>query len=266
MTPMLVVAACLVFADAEPSQPMENSQVRAVAAKESYPWYDTDSGGLTPILPQPDLGGGWLASIGDWFGRKLAWVPRMFRRLGRWLSGLNGWRIRGVAGLGELIAIGLVLAVLAILVVILMEMLRRYRPMAAAPVAGSVVLRAGEGSRIEGLPANAGFDASDPWAEATRRRARGDHAGAVIYLFAYQLLAARPAEHDPADPGPNGPPACQIGGRPPASRLGRADPAPFRGRLLRPPPPLARSLPEPPGPTPEAFPTSGVASTPEVEK
>ncbi len=189
MTPMLAVAACLVFAGAEPSQPAENSQVRAVAAKETFPWYDADSGGLKPILSQPDLGGGWLASVGDWFGRKLAWVPQMFRRLGRWLSGLNGWQIRGVAGLGDLIAIGLVLLVLAILVVILMEMLRRYRPTVAAPVAGSVVLRAGEGSRIEGLPADAGFDATDPWAEAARRRARGDHAGAIVYLFAYQLLA-----------------------------------------------------------------------------
>ena len=32
-----------------------------------------------------------------------------------------------------------------------------------------------------------GFD--DPWAEAQRRRLAGDFAGAVIYLFAHQLLS-----------------------------------------------------------------------------
>lgn len=187
MVMAVFAASWLVLARAEPARPVETGQVRKVAGEQSYPWYDPESGRLMPILSQPDLGGGWLDSIGEWLGRKFAWIPRMFERLGRWLAGLNVWRIRGVAGLGDLIAIGLVLMVLAVLIVILLELLRRYRPTPADPLAKSVVLRSGEGARIEGLPAGTGFDASDPWAEAARRRARGDYSGAVVYVFASQL-------------------------------------------------------------------------------
>jgi Domain of unknown function (DUF4129) len=189
MAHALAVATCLIFASAEPSGSVENSHIRVIADEQSFAWYDGATGQLRPILPAPDLGGGRLQAAVEWIASKLAWVPRMFRGIGRWLRGLNIWRIPGVGGLGDLIAIGLVLLVLAALVVILMELLRRYRPPVAAPISSSVTLRAGEGSRIEGLPAGAGFDASDPWAEATRRRARGDYSGAIIYLFAYQLLA-----------------------------------------------------------------------------
>ena len=48
----------------------------------------------------------------------------------------------------------------------------------------------GEPSRVEALPAGMRreFESSDPWEEALRRRARGDLAGAVVCLFAHQLL------------------------------------------------------------------------------
>ena len=49
--------------------------------------------------------------------------------------------------------------------------------------------RAGTGHLLAQLPEElaSGFD--DPWAEAQRRRSAGDFAGAVIYLFAHQLLS-----------------------------------------------------------------------------
>jgi hypothetical protein len=43
-------------------------------------------------------------------------------------------------------------------------------------------------SRIEGLPEGLRPETDDPWNEALRRRDRGDYAGAVVCLFAHQLL------------------------------------------------------------------------------
>jgi hypothetical protein len=42
--------------------------------------------------------------------------------------------------------------------------------------------------RVQGLPVGIQDIRGDPWEEAVRRRARGDFAGAVVYLFAHQLL------------------------------------------------------------------------------
>jgi hypothetical protein len=47
----------------------------------------------------------------------------------------------------------------------------------------------GTTARIEGLPAGVGFDVNDPLAEARRLRDLGDLSGAVVYLFAHQLLS-----------------------------------------------------------------------------
>ena len=43
-------------------------------------------------------------------------------------------------------------------------------------------------ARIADLPEGIRPEDGDPWAEAKRRRAAGDLAGAVVCLFAYQLL------------------------------------------------------------------------------
>ncbi len=49
-------------------------------------------------------------------------------------------------------------------------------------------LRARQSRRFEGLPAGLEPESDDPWSDAMRRRARGDYAGAIICLFAHQLL------------------------------------------------------------------------------
>ena len=49
--------------------------------------------------------------------------------------------------------------------------------------------RLGTAARLGDLPEGIRPEEADPWAEAKRRRAAGDLAGAVICLFAHQLLA-----------------------------------------------------------------------------
>ena len=49
----------------------------------------------------------------------------------------------------------------------------------------------GSVARLAGLAPGAFPEDADPWAEALRRRAAGDTAGAVIWLFLDQLLALR---------------------------------------------------------------------------
>ena len=54
------------------------------------------------------------------------------------------------------------------------------------------------------MPAGVGMDVSDPWSEATRRRQRGDYAGAVVYLFAHQLLTLNRLDKIRLTPGKTG--------------------------------------------------------------
>ena len=95
----------------------------------------------------------------------------------------SGW------GLGNLIATAGFAVALAVLVGLLAWFWRIYEPSADADAEGDWKAR-GVPVRVEELPAGLGlgYDASDPWAEAIRRRDRGDLAGAILCLFAHQLL------------------------------------------------------------------------------
>ena len=152
---------------------------RAVLKREGFPWYDAETGRVKPVLP-------WEARFA-WLDRFGEWCARLLRRISGWFDWLNRWRLPGGLGLGNLIMIGLVMMLITVVLVVLLELLRRYRPL-PDDAAGAAAIRAGSAQRIEGLPAGVRFDASDPWAEAQRLRARGDYAGAVVYLFAHQLL------------------------------------------------------------------------------
>jgi hypothetical protein len=158
--------------------------VRPVLGRERFPWYDARAGRVKPLLPWPDLHFQWLNNLGDWISHRAQAIARWFR----WL---NRWRVPAIGtGMGDLVAIGLVLLVLTLVLVLLLELLRRYRPALGDDAAArAAAARAGSTTRIEGLPAGAGFDAADPWSEARRLRGLGDYAGAVVYLFAHQLLA-----------------------------------------------------------------------------
>ncbi len=153
-----------------------------ILEREGYPWYDAKTGKLLPVLSWPDYDTGWLKTIGEW-------ISRPFEILREWFRYLNFWRLPfNLAGVGDLIAIGLVMLVLTALMVGLLELLRRYRPVSADLRAAAGPIAPGSAQRIDGMPAGVGMDVSNPWAEAVRRRKLGDFAGAVVYLFAHQLL------------------------------------------------------------------------------
>jgi len=179
--------------------------VRPVLADGRYPWYDARAGRVKPLLTWPDFDPGWWNRLGfrrlQRFGE---WMARRFEAVARWFRWLNGWRIPGIGGMGDLFVIGLVLLFLTLVLVLLLELLRRYRPPAADDPARIGSAPAGSARRIEGMPAGVRLDAADPWAEAQRLRARGDYAGAVVHLFAHQLLALERAREVRLVPGRTG--------------------------------------------------------------
>jgi hypothetical protein len=63
----------------------------------------------------------------------------------------------------------------------------RREPLAAAASASR--LKPGSAELLGELKGEIHPGIDDPWAEAQRRRKAGDYAGAVIYLFAHQLLS-----------------------------------------------------------------------------
>lgn len=171
--------------------------VRPVLAGKHFPWYDARAERVKPVLSQPDWGGGRLKRIGDWVARRAEAISGWFRRL-------NGRRIPWIGGLGDLVAIGLAMLLLTLVLVVLLELLRRYRPIAVEDPSQSSAAVAGAARRIEGLPAGIRLDAADPRAEAERLRALGDYAGAVVHLFAHQLLTLERVKQVRLVPGRTG--------------------------------------------------------------
>jgi hypothetical protein len=202
--PVIAVLSALLFFSGKPSaqaiaaRVAPGDSVRPVLEQERFPWYDAKSARVKPLLPWFDPQFQWLEDLGNWLSRR-------FEGIRRWFRWLNGWRVPVIGtGMGDVIAIGLVLLFLTLVLVLLLELLRRYRPVLAEKDARAAAIRAGSAQRIEGLPAGAGFDAADPWAEAKRRRASGDLAGAVVYLFAHQLLALHRVQQIRIVPGRTG--------------------------------------------------------------
>jgi hypothetical protein len=73
------------------------------------------------------------------------------------------------------------------LLYVLYRLWRLHDPAASGSSEGGA--KVGEAARLAGLDAEADVGVTDPWAEALRRRAAGDRAGALIWLFLDQLLA-----------------------------------------------------------------------------
>ena len=162
--------------------PSGGEAVRPVLQGESFPWYDAKHERVVPRLPWPDLHFAWLDRASDWLDLR-------FQGMGRWFRWMNGRRIPGIGGAGDLVAIGLAMLLLTLLLVGLMELLRRYRPLPNEEDSARLAnTSGGSATRIEGLPAGVSLDAADPLVEARRRRDRGDYAGAIVYLFAHQIL------------------------------------------------------------------------------
>jgi len=143
----------------------------------SYPWYDPDTDRVRPVWPPRRP---WLKWVGDR-------IESMFKRIDRFLGrhnvgGGSGWRFSGNS-IGTI----LLMAVLVSFFILLVVLWAR-RDRMAAEGAGARA-RLGSLARLAQLPEGIRPGSDDPWAEALRRRAAGDLAGAVVCLFAHQLLS-----------------------------------------------------------------------------
>jgi hypothetical protein len=180
---MAVAFGVLVMdADAQSVSPLPSAgpsaPVRSALEKGGYPWYDAKADAAKPIWPPR-----------EW---DLDWLDRWFRgKSGDWLNLAGNW-----------VAFVLVMIGLVILLLVLLQLWRLYRP-AADDLLGSV-RGPGTASRIEGLPEGLRPETLDPWAEAVRCRERGDYARAVICLFAHQLLTLDRLRHLRLVPGRTG--------------------------------------------------------------
>jgi len=142
--------------------------VRSVLTRGKFPWYDAKTDAAKPLWP---MGMG----LDNWFTRYFGWLKYLrLPRLGKLL-------------LGDLFVIGIVLLAATLFLVLLLEAWRRYRPMLPGVEQAQTPFLERR-SAIEGLPAGIPSNVTDPWAEAVHLRARGDYTGAVVYLFAHQLL------------------------------------------------------------------------------
>jgi hypothetical protein len=153
-----------------------DSSVRTVLRQEAYPWYDDQTDQVTPLITDQPAWVKWLEeqrkSIIEWLGRLWGKLPR-------------GPRV----GLGSSFPTLLFMVFGAALLALLWRLWRLYEPGPAG--AGDNAAHVGSVARLAGLAPGAFPEDADPWAEALRRRAAGDAAGAVIWLFLDQLLTLR---------------------------------------------------------------------------
>jgi hypothetical protein len=161
-------AGCLAAAADKPASP-----VRTVLQKEAYPWYDGGTDQVKPLVYEQYA---WIKWLGDRIGALLDW-----------LEGLISRSPRGAGhGLGGFIPTFLFLLFGGALMIILWRLWRQSEPRQATPA--DAPAQVGSIARLAGLAPGVSLEGKDPWAEALARRAAGDRAGAVIWLFFYQLL------------------------------------------------------------------------------
>jgi hypothetical protein len=142
----------------------------------NYPWYDRDTDSLRPIWPPRRP---WLKWLRDR-------VEKSFQTVERWLRRVHLGNIPGLGSAGESIGTLLLMTVLAaFFVALLVVWARQERGVAHRAAARS---RLGTVARLAGLPEGIQPEKSDPWEEARRLHAAGDYAGAIVFLFAHQLI------------------------------------------------------------------------------
>ena len=155
--------------DHPPNPLAEPEQATARALTEgSYPWYDQATDGFraitvpVPETPAPPPTTSGKSGGGSWTGPSLAAILKFL----------------------------LFLAVAAVVVGLMVWFYRIYQPEDETATRSSRTVPAAESPQMGELPAGLRDEVgrSDPWSEAIRRRQQGDLAGAVVYLFAHQLL------------------------------------------------------------------------------
>jgi len=165
-----------------PIDPTSESPVRTVLKEQAYPWYDGEKDQVKPLIPEPSSWTSWLGKRLESF---LDWLDRRFGKSTGQASGANRGSLRGVLATLLFVASG------CVLLVMLWRLWRIHEPQATTHQ--DHVARIGDAARIAGLAPGVALEGIDPWAEAVRRRAAGDSAGAVIWLFLDQLLGLQRA-------------------------------------------------------------------------
>jgi Domain of unknown function (DUF4129) len=162
--------------------PSPESPVRTVLKKQAYPWYDGEKDQVKPLLPDPSS---WTSRLEKRLASFFDWLDRWFGKSTGQASGANRGSLRGVLATVLFVAAG------CVLLVMLWRLWRIHAPQATSHQ--DHVARIGDAARIAGLGPGIAMEGIDPWAEALRRRAAGDSAGAVIWLFLDQLLSLQRA-------------------------------------------------------------------------
>jgi hypothetical protein len=118
-----------------------------------------------------------------WLGDR---VQAFFDAIGRFLKRLGIGSLPAIGIRGDWL--GMILLVTALTTFFAFLMVLWIRREGSAGLAKGGLHGPGTGTLLAQLPEGlrSGFD--DPWAEAVRRRQAGDLAGAVVCLFAYQLI------------------------------------------------------------------------------
>jgi len=131
-------------------------------AKGEYPWYDAKADALKAVKP-----------------------PAPFEEPKVRVAPSGGSSALG--GIGQALVFGLIALGLAAIVGVLAWALNRGQ-FDADPAASPGTGPSRKATRVGDLPAGLHTGSGDPLAEAARLRAAGDYAGAIICLFAHQLL------------------------------------------------------------------------------
>ena len=156
--------------------------MRNVLKERAYPWYDGEKDQVKPLLPDPSSWSSWLERRLESF---FDWLGRVFGNGAGESSRANRSSLRGILATLLFIAAG------CVLLFMLWRLWRIYTP--GTSTSSDHEARIGDAARIAGLAPGVAMEGIDPWAEALRRRAAGDSAGAVIWLFLDQLMSLQRA-------------------------------------------------------------------------
>jgi len=160
------------------------STVREALRAGNYPWYEPDSGKVRALRSRKP---GWTKSLGDQIDRLGRRLKPALEGIGEFLSRFSPGRGPGLAASGDALMTTLLWLALAGLLVALARFWYRRQGLSSAGSPDRA--QPGRGTLLAEL---AGADKQmnvDPWSEAIRRRAAGDLAGALVYLFIHQLLS-----------------------------------------------------------------------------
>ncbi len=186
LAPCLAIAPGSVARAADPAAAPD--AVARALGRQGYPWYDQTADRLKPVSSED---GSILArfrnemrKLGRRLGRAL---DRMFDALGRFFRPLGkGVDLGGAFSIGQMLGTAVLFGLLVLVVAVLFRLWRR----ADSPGSTTPALEAAGGlARLANVPLGTRATPAELWRLALECRANGDLSGAVVAVFAYQLVA-----------------------------------------------------------------------------